>query len=250
MSDKVSIVMPLYNSENTIAKTIESVLAQTYSNWEINIVDDCSTDKSADIVKAYAKKDKRIKYYRLSENSGAAIARNTSINFADGKYLAFLDSDDLWFKDKLKMQVDFMQYENVGFSFTEYSMVNEHGELIKERVKSPAKISFKGLLSGSPIMCSSVMLDIEKFSQIVMPDIKSGQDYATWALLLKETDYAHNVGKVLAVYLKQKSSLSSKKVNALKRTWRINRKLLHVGFFSCLMYIFVYSLKWIFKHYF
>lgn len=251
MADLVSVVMPLYNAEKTIAETIESVLDQTYTNWELNIVDDCSTDGSAEIVKKYEQKDSRIKYYRLEKNSGAAVARNTSMEKANGKYLAFLDSDDLWHKDKLEKQIQFMKEHNVAYSFTEYDMFSNNGEIIKKRVKSKNKVSFWGLVSGTPIMCSSVVIDRNIIGNFKMPLIRSGQDYATWAIILKNrAKYAYNVKEILAHYRKQESSLSSNKMKALKRTWYINRNILGINLISAVLVIFIYSIKWIIKHYF
>lgn len=249
MTDLVSIVTPLYNAEKTIAETIESVLAQTYTNWELNVVDDCSTDSSAEIVKKYMSNDSRIKYFRLDSNSGAAVARNTSMKMANGRYLAFLDSDDLWHKEKLEKQIFFMQINNVAFSFTEYSMFNKSG-IINKHVRSPKKITFISLLTGSPIMCSSVMLDMNLISKFEMPIIRSGQDYATWALLLREQlKFAYNINENMSRYRKQDKSLSSQKLKSFMRTWYINKEVLNIPFVANAFYISIYSLRWFKKHY-
>jgi glycosyltransferase involved in cell wall biosynthesis len=130
-SSLVSIITPCYNSARFISETIESVLSQTYQNWEMLIVDDCSTDASYEIVLEYAAKDKRIKAYRMEHNSGAAACRNKAIELSQGEYVAFLDSDDLWLPEKLEKQLQFMQDHNADFSFTEYEHIDEEGKQIE-----------------------------------------------------------------------------------------------------------------------
>jgi glycosyltransferase involved in cell wall biosynthesis len=136
----VSIITPNYNCVQFIAQTIESVLAQTYQNWELIIIDDCSTDGSYEIARSYAKRDKRIKVFRMEKNSGAALARNKGIELSHGDYLAFLDSDDIWISEKLEKQLQFMQTNNCDFSFTEYEHIDERGISIGNR-KSYKKIN-------------------------------------------------------------------------------------------------------------
>lgn len=246
----VSIVTPLYNGEKLIEATLASVIAQDWTDWELIVVDDCSTDRSAAIVQDWAGRDPRIRCHRLEANSGAAVARNTGIRLAAGRYLCFLDSDDLWLPDKLSRQLDFMQKTGAAFSFTEYAMIDAQGRTIKERVASPARINYRGLLSGRPIMCSSVMLDQTQVGHVEMPVIRSGQDYATWTLILRDrVPCARNVGAVLARYRKQQQSLSANKLRALRRTWRINRQILGVSWPVSAALIAVYAGRWLLKHY-
>ena len=250
MTPLVSIVTPLFNGEKLIETTLASVVAQDWADWELIVVDDCSTDGSAAIVRDWAGRDPRIRSHRLKSNSGAAVARNTGIRLAAGRYLCFLDSDDLWLPDKLSRQLAFMQSTGAAFSFTEYAMIDEQGNTIKDRVASPPRINFRGLLSGRPIMCSSVMLDQSQVGSVEMPDIRSGQDYATWALLLRDrVPFARNVGAVLARYRKQQQSLSANKLRALRRTWRINRKILRVSWPVSVALIAVYAGRWLLKHF-
>jgi teichuronic acid biosynthesis glycosyltransferase TuaG len=248
--DLVSIITPLYNAERTIAETIASVQQQSWTTWEMLIVDDCSTDRSAALVQAMAQADPRIRYSCLAVNSGAAAARNEGLRLAAGRFIAFIDSDDLWLPEKLTQQIAFMQTNQAAFSFTEYSMFNDSGTVLKDRVASPRRIDFFGLVSGQAIMCSSVIIDRSMTGPFQMPPIRSGQDYATWAQLLREKiPYAWNTGEVLARYRKQDQSLSANKLKAFKRTWHINRSLLGLNWFYATFCIMIYGVRWIHKHY-
>lgn len=222
----VSIVVPVYNAVRFMDDTIQTVLNQTYQNWELLLVDDCSSDDSVQIIKKYQKKDERIKLFKLSENSGAAIARNTGIDKAKGRYLAFLDADDLWVKNKLELQVAFMQEKNAAFSFTGYEFADENGKPNGKKVHVPQTITYKQALKNTTIWTSTVMLDthiLEK-DTIHMPLIKRGQDTATWWKILKTIDFARGIDVNLAYYRRSSSSLSANKMKALKRTWLIYRK--------------------------
>lgn len=248
--DLVSIITPLYNAERTIAETIASVQQQSWTTWEMLIVDDCSTDRSAALVQAMAQADPRIRYSCLAVNSGAAAARNEGLRLAAGRFIAFIDSDDLWLPEKLTQQIAFMQTNQAAFSFTEYSMFNDSGTVLKDRVASPRRIDFFGLVSGQAIMCSSVIIDRSMTGPFQMPPIRSGQDYATWAQLLRaKIPYAWNTGEVLARYRKQDQSLSANKLKAFKRTWHINRSLLGLNWFYATFCIMIYGVRWIHKHY-
>ena len=178
----VSIVTPSYNSEALIGETIQSILNQTYTNWELIIVDDCSSDQTVDIIKEYT--DERIQLHILEQNSGAAVARNHAIKKATGKYLAFLDSDDLWTEDKLEKQVRFMQTNDWAFSFTGYELMNEEGILMNKYVPVPYVMNYHTLMKNTIIGCLTVMLDREKIGDQYMPNIRAGQDTAFWLQLL------------------------------------------------------------------
>lgn len=171
----VSIVVPVYNAEKFLADTIGSVQAQTYDNWELLLVDDYSTDGSVTLVKKYQKDDKRIKLIRMKQNSGAALSRNAGINGAKGRYLAFLDADDLWVKNKLKKQVTFMQQNDIAFSFTGYEFASSYGVPNGKKVRVPTKLTYKQALKNTTISTITVMFDMTKLAKedIYMPDIKS-----------------------------------------------------------------------------
>ena len=219
INEKVSVITPAYNAERFIADTIESVLNQTYQNFELIIVDDCSIDKTEEVIRNYMKKDDRIQYKKLNGNSGAAVVRNTAIEMSNGRYLAFLDSDDIWDSNKLEKQLEFMKKKKIGFSFTSYRLMNEEGEVLNKEIHVPETISYKGLLKNTIIGCLTVVLDREIVGDIKMPNIRAGQDTATWLSILKRDFIAYGYDEVSASYRLVKGSISSNKIKALKRTW-------------------------------
>jgi len=216
----VSIVIPVYNAERFIKDTIESVIAQTYVEWELLLVDDCSTDNSQVIIESYMKEDSRIKYILLPENSGAAVARNTGINKAVGRFIAFIDSDDQWSENKLETQLRFMNEKQAPFTFTAYKMVNEQGEPLGKRVRVPASINYNQLLKNTIIGCSTVVIDRKIIGDFQMPLVRKGQDTATWLMILRTTGaVANGIDEFLTRYRIVEGSISSNKIDALKRTW-------------------------------
>lgn len=156
----VSIVTPVYNAERFINETIDSVMAQTYDNWELILVDDCSSDNSAAIIDEYVKKDSRVKYIKNKENSGAAVSRNAGIEMAKGQYVAFVDSDDVWKPEKLEKQLAFMKKNNYAFTFTAYRYVLEDGTVTDKIANTVEKINYDGLLKNTVIGCSTVVIDL------------------------------------------------------------------------------------------
>ena len=177
MNDLVSIITPSYNTSKYIGKTIESVLKQTYENWEMIIVDDCSTDDTDEVVKPYLS-DKRIKYIKNDKNSGAAISRNCALREAGGKWIAFLDSDDLWDPKKLEKQIEFMEKNNYHFSYTNYEEINEDGYKTGVLITGPKKITRRGMYNYCWPGCLTVMYDAEKIGLIQIADIRKNNDYA------------------------------------------------------------------------
>lgn len=237
IDDLVSIITPVYNAERFIEKTIKSVQAQTYTNWEMILVDDLSCDNSQTIIKRIQEKDSRIKYIKLKENSGAAVARNTAIEEAKGRYIAFLDSDDLWKSNKLEKQIDFMKSNNYGFTFTSYELISEDGTKLNKVVNVPDKINYDGLLKNTIIGCLSVIIDRKLVGDFRMPLIRKGQDTATWLKILKNYKYAYGINENLADYRLVQGSISSDKIGALKRTWNTYRNVENLGLIkSC--YVF------------
>lgn len=240
MEDKlVSIVTPVYNAERFIKKTMESVLNQTYENLELILIDDCSQDKSEELIQKELIRDPRIKYVRLNENSGAAVARNKGIEMAQGRYIAFIDSDDVWKSDKLEKQLDFLMRNDYAFTYTAFETITDDGKLTKSEVTVPEKISYTGLLKNTAIACSTVLIDRKKTGDFRMPNVRKGQDTATWLQLLKEIPYAYGLNEVLSSYRKVPGSISSNKIQALKRTWNTYYRIEKLSFpkasyyFSC-----------------
>ena len=246
----VSIITPVYKCEEMVGRTIQSVLAQTFSDWEMILVDDCSPDNAAAVVLSYAEKDDRIRYHKLEENSGAAVTRNTAMQMARGQYIAFLDSDDLWVPEKLEKQINFMKKTGAGFTYTDYAYIDRNDNITRARIRCADFVDYERLTHGSIIMCSSVMLDLEKVGQFSMPLIRSGQDYATWTMLIRTRGIrAQNVGENLSSYRKHEDSLSANKIRAFRRTWRVNREFEKMSFFKCLRVISVYSVHWFIRNY-
>lgn len=234
----VSIITPLYNSEKYVAETIESVLAQTYENWEMLIIDDCSSDNGPKIVKDYAKKDARIKYHKLESNSGPAVSRNRAIELANGKYIAFLDSDDLWKKEKLEKQIKFMKEKDCAFSFTEYEEISDEGKSLNILIKTPKNpISYRKYLLTTPIGCLTAIYDAKKLGKIYMPLIRKRQDAATWLKILKTGVKAYPLKENLAIYRLRKSSVSSNKINLVKPQWILYREVEKMNYFESLFYL-------------
>lgn len=220
----VSIITPSYNSKKFISQTIESVQAQTYQNWEMIIVDDNSSDDSINIIESYISTDKRIKLIKLKKNSGAAVARNKAIQIALGQYIAFLDSDDLWLPEKLEQQITFMKKNKIDFSFTAYELINENGKPLNISVDSKQVGSFSYhdmLRKKATLGCSTVILWRSAFSDLNMPLLRTGQDYALWLKLLKSGKKAFIVSTILTKYRITPNSISRNKVKKAKRQWQI-----------------------------
>lgn len=225
----VSIVTPIYNSEKFISETIESIQSQTYRNWELLLIDDCSKDNSYEIIKNYMQNDDRIKYIKLEKNSGAAVSRNTGIKNAKGRFIAFIDSDDLWEAKKLEIQVKYMLENKLGFSFTSYRYIKEDGTRTNKIAKAPNKINYNGLLKNTIIGCSTVLIDRNIIGDFTMPLVRRGQDTATWLQLLKKEKYAYGISEALVNYRLVGNSISSNKITALKRTWNTYRNVEKLG---------------------
>lgn len=227
MSYKISIITPVYNCEKLIGNTIETVINQTYTNWEMLLVDDCSTDNSEKIIEEYIRKDNRIKYFKLEQNSGAAVARNYALEKSEGRFIAYLDSDDLWKPEKLEKQVDFMLKHNYAFSCTDYEKIDEQGNSLNKIVKIPQKVDYNLFLRNTIIQTVGVMVDtnITGKELLVMPNIRRRQDAATWCQLLKNGFDCYEVPENLSYYRVVSKSLSSNKFKAVKMNWYWYRKI-------------------------
>lgn len=232
----VSIVVPVFNSEKFIKETIKTVESQTYHNWELILVNDCSTDSSEQIIREYEEDDKRIKLINLETNSGAAIARNTGMENAKGKYIAFLDADDLWKKEKLEKQIKFMKENNYYFTFTGYEFADENGNNLEKIVNVPKKINYKQALKNTTIFTSTVIFNVDNLGKeiISMPNVRRGQDTATWWKVLKTGVIAYGLNESLSLYRRSNNTLSSNKIKALKRTWNLYRNVEKLPFLTSL----------------
>lgn len=237
----VSVITPAYNAERFIGETIESVLKQTYPHWEMIIVDDKSTDRTVEIVESYVKQDSRIKLIQLEKNSGSAVARNTAMDNAKGRYLAFLDSDDLWMEEKLEKQLKFMQENDIAFSFTKYVRMKENGELTNAISKAPKRVGYHQLMKHCVIGCLTVMIDREKVGEERMVNIRTRQDYAFWLSLMKKGFDAYGLPEVLAKYRLVENSISSNKLKAAKQNWYVYYHIEKQGLLKSLWYFAHYA---------
>lgn len=221
----VSIIMPSYNAASYIGESISSVLRQTYTQWELLIVDDCSKDRSAEIAQLYMNEDRRIKVIALEQNVGAAAARNIALEHANGQYIAFLDSDDVWKPKKIERQLKFMQENGYAFTFTEYCVMDESGDHIKNVIEVPPSITYHRYLRNTIIGCLTVMIDRRQTGDFRMPLIKSSHDMALWLLIMKRGFKAYGLQEVLAFYRLVPTSNTAKKWKAAKDVWRVYRQV-------------------------
>ena len=189
MCELVSIITPTYNCGKFIARTIESVINQTYENWEMIIVDDCSKDNTKEIVEQYTSNDDRIKYFLLEKNSGAAVARTKAMELAQGNYMAFLDSDDIWKCDKLEKQLAYMKENNLNFCCTAYEQIDEDDNKLSRVIKTVKKTDYNRLLLDCPVGNSTVMYNVEKMGKFEVPNIRKRNDDALWLQMLKKEKY-------------------------------------------------------------
>lgn len=242
----VSIIMPNYNSADFIENAISSVLSQSYINWELIVVDDCSSDHSAKVAQLHANKDHRIRFIQLERNSGAAVARNTAIEAAQGRYIAFLDSDDIWMPTKLEKQLAFMQEKDVAFTFTAYEKIDEKGKSLGV-MGVPDKVEYSQLLKCCVIGCLTAMYDTQKIAKTYMSEYTKREDFATWLKLLKKVKFAYGLSESLAKYRVHGSQSSASKLKMAKENWLLYRKHEKLGLFLSCYYFVHYSARGILR---
>lgn len=231
----VSIIMPTYNCAKFIDKTIKSVIAQTYKNWELVIVDDCSKDNTEEVVANF--KDDRIKYHKLKNNSGAAVARTEAMKLANGNYMAFLDSDDLWKEDKLTKQIKFMQDNNYNFTCTAYEQIDEQGNKLNKVIKTKKKADYNRILLDCPVGNSTVMYNVEQLGKFEVPNIRKRNDDALWLQILKKEKYIYGMEDILMEYRVRSNSISSNKLDLIKYHWKLYREIEHLSIFRSVFHI-------------
>ena len=220
----VSIIIPAYNCENYIGITLDSVINQSYSNWEAIVIDDCSTDDTFKVVNRYENKDNRIKYHRLGINSGAAVARNKAIELARGKYIAFLDSDDTWEPKKLRNQIDFMELNDYYFTCTSYKKIDEDGKELSSVVKVSKKSDYNDLLKNCPGN-STVIYNATKLGKFFIEDIKKRNDYVMWLKVIKASKFIYGMDEVLSSHRIRKGSISQNKFSLINYHWKVYREI-------------------------
>lgn len=234
----VSIITPVFNSAGYVSETILSVKRQTYSSWELLIVDDCSTDGTEQVVSKFSKDDKRIRYFRLEKNSGAGVARNKGIRESKGKYIAFLDSDDKWRPEKLSIQIAIMEEKNYDFTYTDYLILDQKNEKEIQFEALLDKVTYSDVIKFNYIACSTVIYNQKNLGKVYMPDFRNRQDWALWIQLLKKTDTAYCIKQELTIYFRRKDSISSSKFKMVKYHWLIYRQFLEQKFIKSLYLLF------------
>lgn len=222
MAGKVSIIMPAYNCQKFIGKAVESVQKQSYTDWELLIVNDCSTDDTVEIIKAMMDKDNRIKLFHNSKQSGAAASRNRAVKNATGKYIAFLDSDDVWVSDKLSKQIQFMEKNKYYFTCTSYDKIDEQDNKLGIVIPS-ISVNYEGLLRRCPGN-STVVYNCEKLGKFSVPLIKKRNDYLMWMQVIKKAKVIKGLDEVLSSHRIVSNSISSKKTTLVKYHWIVYRK--------------------------
>lgn len=233
----VSIIVPVYNAAKYLDRTIQSIFLQTYKHFEIVMVDDLSKDTSAEIIAKYIPEHPEIVYYLQDKNMGAAVARNTALKLARGRYVAFLDSDDEWLPEKLEKQLELMRDNSVAFSYTAIEMIDEEGHLVKGKREVRETVDYKFLLRNTMIATSSVVIDRNALGDFRMPLRRSGQDYATWLQLLRNGTVAYGINEVLVRYRVSNNSLSSNKFKSIKQVWEIQTQNERIGRISASFHI-------------
>ena len=244
----ISVITPCYNAASYIAETIESVISQSYSNWEMLIIDDCSTDDSAAIIQKYCSIDNRIKYYRTEKKSGSpALPRNLGIEYAHGEYIAFLDSDDSWFPCKLQEQYVYLEKYNLSFVYSDYEKVSWDGKRAGRIVRVRLSSSYWDILESCSIPCLTVLLTRELIGDTRFKSIPK-EDYGFWLEILRKGCIAYNTGKVQALYRESQNSRSSNKLAMFKGQWYVLRRIEGVKKVPALYFMFVFTLKGVIKY--
>lgn len=238
----VSVIMPLYNSSAFMEESVRSVLGQTFADFELVLVDDCSTDDTLTFAEALAGEDARIRVVAQPENAGACATRNAGISAARGRYIAFLDSDDQWKKEKLAIQLAGMLEKNAAFSYTDYMVTDEHGAVIRLN-STPERMNYHDLMKNTVIGCSTVVYDSERLGKRYFPLIRKHEDLALWLSILREIDHAHRCGPALSLYRIHPGSLSANKLKAASYTWEIYRRIEGLSLLSAAYYFGRYALS-------
>lgn len=233
----VSIITACYNSEKYISGTLTSVLNQTYQNWELLVVDDCSTDSTVSIINNFAKVDARIKVFQLSNNSGAAVARNKAIEEAGGRFMAFLDSDDIWLPQKLEKQIAFMLNNDYHLTHTDYELIDATGLALQKTIKAAGVLTYSDLLYSNKIGCLTAIYDQSHLGKIYMPLLRKRQDYGLWLKILKKGEKAYGFPEVLSLYRLTDASMSSNKISLLLWNWKLLRQEEGLSFVKAVYYL-------------
>ncbi len=245
----VSVIMPIYNAEKYLAETLNSIFIQDYKNIEIVLVDDCSKDNSATMIADFQREHPEIVYYLQEKNMGAGAARNKALELAQGQYVAFLDSDDIWQPNKISRQIELMKLKNSPFSYTAIEMMDENSQTIKGKRNIKETCDYKYLLHNTIIATSSTVIDRTVLGDFRMPLRRGGQDYATWLMLLRGGAVACGINEALVRYRVASGSLSSNKFKSIKQVWEIQTQDEKINKVSAAFHVMCFSFN-AFKKYF
>lgn len=225
----VSVIMPVYNAQRYIDQSLASIFAQTYNHMEIVMVDDCSNDRSAAVITEHQKNHPEIIYHLQEQNLGAGHARNKALELASGRYVAFLDSDDVWLPDKIERQIALMKEKKTPFCYAAVEMIGENNERIKPKRDIRETCDYRYLLRNTIIATSSVVIDRVMTGDFRMHLRRGGQDYATWLKLLRGGIVAHGINEALVRYRLVGNSLSSNKMKSIRQVWEIQTQDEKIG---------------------
>lgn len=242
----VSIITPCYNSADFIAPTLRSVLEQSYQNWELIVVDDCSKDDTCQIVAGFATEHPNIKLVKLPQNGGVANARNVGLAHTNGKYIAFLDSDDIWLKDKLQKQVAYMENKNLAMTFCAYHRIDEEGKIISAKIAAPYRVSYRQLLSHNVIIFSTSLTLKSAIGDLRFK--KAGhEDWIFWLDLFKKGIAGFGIDEALVWYRIRKGSVSANKLKVIGYTWKILRESEQLGLLESIYLFTKYAFATVWK---
>ena len=242
MKKIVSIVTPCYNAAAYIAMTIESVLSQSFSDWEMIIVDDCSSDGTADIIRSYIAKDSRIRYYKTAHPSGSpSLPRNIGIDNAKGKYIAFLDADDVWMPDKLQKELEFLEINGYDLAYSYYEKMDWEGRRHNRIIKTRSTTSYSDLLKSNSIPCLTSIVSKEAVGDTRFKQIPQ-EDFCFWLDILKKGYAAHNLCEVTALYREAKTSRSANKLDMFRGYWNVIRNHQNIRLLPAFYYMITYTI--------
>lgn len=241
-SSLISIITPCYNAAATISQTIKSVIRQNYQNWEMIIIDDCSSDNSAELIHHFCERDKRIRYLTTSTPSGSpALPRNIGIDNAKGDYIAFLDSDDVWLPDKLQKQIDAIKMNGYELMYSFYEKIDWEGTRNNRIIRTRGKSTYKSLLKSNSIPCLTSIISRGAIGDTRFKQIPQ-EDFCFWLDILKKGYVAYNLGEVTALYREAKMSRSSNKLDMFKGYWNVIRNHQHIALLPACYYMITYTI--------
>lgn len=236
----VSVIMPAYNSEAFISEAIQSVIYQTYTNWELFVIDDASSDSTPQIIQEFSNTDDRIHFFKNVSNKGTHEARNKGIEAAKGDFIAFLDADDQWKPEKLQKQLEIISAENLPACFSSYDLISENGRPLGRKVEALPVLTYEKLLKANYVGNLTGIYNVQVLGKIYCPEIRKRQDWALWLKVIEEGGPMDGISESLAIYRVRKNSISTNKLEMLKYNFRVYHQVLGYGFFTSIWRMFIF----------